>query len=192
MLAPATLWVDPGKMTGIALLTGGGNLSAVEWPFWPACREIESVCQDYGRRLAIGWERFDINDSTHKKTREGTMDALHMIGVLRFLTARHECRFLGEAAQHTPTQDEARYLARLGWWRPGKDDAQSAACHALRWLIRANELTPAMREVLYGESRPLKDDGRKGDDDGRTEVPAAGAAAHRGAAAQGDPVTDDR
>lgn len=161
-LPPAVLWADPGKMTGVAVLSSNDaswgtmflkgtepSFAANEFPFRPACDEIEAFCRRYGASLAIGWERFDINADTHKKTREGITDALHMIGVLRYLTGHYRCRFLGEAQQHTPDAIEKRHLARLGWWRPGKDDAQSAACHMLRWLIRENELTPAWRDLLY-------------------------------------------
>lgn len=161
MLPPAVLWADPGKMTGFALYKtaepGLGRLvplarpsfEAYEMPFDQACQIAEHVCWKYGDGLALGWERFDINAQTHKKTREGINDALHMIGVLRYLTAKYRCRFLGEAQQHTPDRAEREQLTRLGWWVPGKDDAQSAAAHLLRWLVRENELTPAMREVLY-------------------------------------------
>jgi hypothetical protein len=141
--------VDPGKMTGIAYLNERHEFAADEFAFGPACREIGSLCERFGRTLAIGWERFDINDQTHKKTQAGTKDALHMIGVCRYLVARYECRALPEAHQHTPDLHEQRQLKRLGWWRPGKDDAQSAAGHMLRWLMSTGELTPAQREALY-------------------------------------------
>jgi hypothetical protein len=148
-IPPVVLWVDPGKMTGVAYLNERREFAADEWPFGPACREIGSLCERFGRTLAIGWERFDINSETHKKTQAGTKDAMHMIGACRYLVARYECRFLGEAHQHTPTPVERDQLKRLGWWRPGKDDAQSAACHMFRWLMAEGELTPAQRELLY-------------------------------------------
>lgn len=151
MRPPHMLWVDPGKMTGLAYLNQDGGFGAREFPFWPACKEIEVLAARHTVELAIGWERFDINADTHKKTREGITDALHMIGVCRFLTARYSLRFLGEAQQHTPDADEKRQLITLGWWRPGMDDAQSAACHMLRWLARTQNLTPAQREVVYSQ-----------------------------------------
>lgn len=151
------LWIDPGLMTGIAMLATEHDFgqridpqfSARELRFLPACETIEMNCRAYSRRLAIGWERFDINDRTHKKTQAGIKDAMHIIGVCRYLTAAYGCRFLGEANQHTPDRNEQAQLKKLGWWVPGKDDAQSAAAHMLRYLVRENELTPAMRERLY-------------------------------------------
>jgi hypothetical protein len=155
------MWADPGQMTGFALYKtavheGGAwmpfdvpSFEAFELPFDRACQFAEHFCWKYADGLAIGWERFDINDTTHKKTQAGIKDAMHMIGVLRHLTAKYGCRFLGEANQHTPDKDEQASLKKLGWWMPGQDDAQSAACHMLRWLIRQNELTPAQRTLLY-------------------------------------------
>jgi hypothetical protein len=161
MLPAAVLWVDPGKMTGVAFYqtkpwTENWDYQALpyfaadEKPFGPACRDIESMCAAWTGRLAFGWERFDINSETHKKTRGGTTDAMHIIGVCRYLAARYGCQQLPEAAQHTPDKLEQEQLKKLGWWVPGKDDAQSAAAHMLRWLVRSNELTPAQRSTLYG------------------------------------------
>jgi hypothetical protein len=144
------MWVDPGGMTGIALLVRWG-IELDEYDFMSACTRIENVCQAYGGRLAIGWERFDINAETHKKTRAGVHDALHVIGVVRYLALKYGCRAMLPAQQHTPTPDDRRKLQALGWWVPGKDDAQSAAAHMLRYLEQENELTPAQRELLYSK-----------------------------------------
>jgi len=146
-------------MTGIATLSIAGQqpgyqFNALELPFTEACRSIDLWCSGWSPQLAIGWERFDIDDQTHKKTRQGIHDALHVIGVCRYLTAKHNCRVLSEGQRHTPDAADRRMLQALGWWVPGKDDAQSAACHMLRWLIRSNELTPAQREVIYSKNEP--------------------------------------
>jgi hypothetical protein len=148
-------------MSGLALLTTQQwhpvlsarelpQFEAKELPFGLACSEVDQVCAAWTNRLAIGWEAFTINSETHKKTREGINDAMHVIGVCRYLTDKHGCRFLGEAHQHTPGPDDRDRLRRLGWWVPGKDDAQSAACHMLRWLKRSGELTPEQRVIAYG------------------------------------------
>jgi hypothetical protein len=154
MLPPAVLWADPGKMTGIARLSIAGHqpgykFSAEELPFQDACQVIDLWCQGWGPSLAIGYERFDINSETHKKSRAGIHDAIHVIGVIRYLAAKYGCRLLEPAQQHTPDAADRGRLQALGWWVPGKDDAQSAACHLLRWLVRENELSPAQRAVLY-------------------------------------------
>jgi len=161
MLPPALLWVDPGLMTGLAFYQSQRHpnwdtgvlprFNADEFPFWPACKKIENVCAIWGNRLAMGWERFAINATTHKKTPQP--DALHVIGVCRFLAARYECRVLPDAQQATPSKLEQEQLKALGWWVRGKDDAQSAAAHMLRYLNQANELPPKEREILAALGR---------------------------------------
>jgi hypothetical protein len=154
-LPPVVLWADPGKMTGLAVLhtntmNGPGHVfQAEELEFMAACQVVENICESWQHNMAIGWERFDINESTHRKTQGGVKDAMHMIGVLRWLAYSSNCRTLPEAHQHTPDAAEQKMLKTLGWWVPGKNDAQSAACHMLRWLVQEGELTPAMREALY-------------------------------------------
>jgi hypothetical protein len=153
MLPPGVIWVDPGYMTGIAFLylahTPEPYFLANEYEFQEACRIIEQAADSYKGKLAIGWERFDINAETHKKTRAGIYDALHVIGVCRYIAYKYGCRAMTPAQQHTPTATDRERLQKLGWWEPGKDDAQSAAAHMLRYLEQENELTPAQRERLY-------------------------------------------
>jgi hypothetical protein len=147
MLPPTVLWVDPGKITGIACLADG-QFSANELPFLPACETIEGICRCYGSKLAIGWERFTITRNTHKLTPQP--DAMHVIGVCRYLSAAYLCRVLPEAQQATPSPLEQAQLRALGWWEAGQDDSQSAAAHMLRWLVACNELPPKEREILAG------------------------------------------
>lgn len=154
MLPPAIMWIDPGKMTGISTYTiagqqAGYQFQAGEYPFQEACARIHDWCQGWGGSLLVGWERFDINSETHKKTREGTNDAMHVIGVCRYAAARHGCQAAQPAQQHTPDPIEREQLKALGWWVPGEDDTQSASCHMLRYLIRTQELTPVQRDILY-------------------------------------------
>ena len=42
-------------------------------------------------------------------------------------------------------------LKALGWWAPGLDDAQSAACHMLRWMMAGNMAPPDVRAVVLGQ-----------------------------------------
>jgi hypothetical protein len=145
-LPPAVMWVDPGRVTGMALLAHGQWFSADEHMFYRACHQIESTCQSWGSMLAIGWERFTITGQTHKKTPQP--DAMHMIGVCRFMAERYHCRVLPEAQQASPSPLEKRQLQAIGWWVPGKDDAQSAAAHLLRYLLKAGEVPPREAEIL--------------------------------------------
>jgi len=154
MLPLAVLWVDPGKMTGLAYLSIAGQqpghrFGALELPFQEACLNIDSMCQGWGSSLAIGWERFTITSRTYKLTPQP--DALHVIGVCRYLAGKHGCRVLPEAPQATPGAAEQAQLRAIGWWQPGKDDAQSAAAHLLRYCVKTGNVPPGLAARLQGE-----------------------------------------
>lgn len=134
----AELWLDPGDMTGFALLTSHGDFWADEFPFYVACDWVAWFCRTYGPGLKIGWERFTITAETHKLTRQP--DAIHIIGVCRWQARLWHCQVLAEAQRHTPNAAEQAELRELNWWVPGKNDAQSAACHLLKHLQRSNTI----------------------------------------------------
>jgi DNA-directed RNA polymerase subunit N (RpoN/RPB10) len=146
MIMPAVIWCDPGGMTGIAALTGHGTrFFADEYGFEDACRQVEAACHHYGRSLAVGWERYDIN------TRLPQKDAhlvLEMIGVIRWCARKNQCVILEPAQQHTPKGHERLELQKIGWWVKGKNDAQSAAWHMLAWLRKTGQLPPRERAIL--------------------------------------------
>jgi hypothetical protein len=142
---PAVLWIDPGGMTGLASLVSS-QFHASEHPFEQACDRIAGMCANYNYALAIGYERYTILPGTHKLSAQ--TQALEIIGVVRYLARIYHCQLLQPAQQHTPDQHEQAELRELGWWVPGQDDSQSAACHLLRWLRRANCLPPELARVL--------------------------------------------
>lgn len=158
-LPPALLWIDPGKMTGVANLTidsGYGSLafSVDEYDFQAAGYMIEGTCIYWKRNLAIGWERFTITGQTHKKTRQP--EAMEVIGVARYVSHKYGCQVLEPAQQHTPDVNDQARLRALGWWKPGKDDAQSAAAHMLNYLLRTGTL-PAREAAILRQLREQGD-----------------------------------
>lgn len=132
-LPVAVMWVDPGLDTGLAVLQGDVNFWADEFRFMQAGTQIETWCSYYGAHLYVGWERFRIHPRTPP---QDAADAIEMIGVTRRVATRALCKILTPAEQHTPKPAERRALQQLGWWVTGKNDAQSAACHMLRWILR--------------------------------------------------------
>jgi hypothetical protein len=132
-------------MTGIASLEHG-HFAVCERPFQRAGDKIFATCERYKRVLAVGWERFTILPGTHKLSAQP--EALEVIGVARYFAAAYGCMVLQPAQQHTPTKQDQRELKALGWWAPGEDDSQSAACHLLSWMKRENCLPPEHASVL--------------------------------------------
>jgi hypothetical protein len=138
---PAILAIDPGLITGIATLQMG-EFRATELPFQEACRTIHGLCARWAGSLSVGWERFDITPGTHKLTRQP--EAVQVIGVARYFAELHGCRVLPPFGQHTPDAADRARLQAIGWWVPGQDDAQSAACHLLRLLLADGTAPPGV------------------------------------------------
>lgn len=145
-LPVSALWVDPGLDTGLAWLQGERMFWAGEFRFMQAGTEIERICNHYGPHLAVGWERFDIRPKTPP---QNAADAIEMIGVTRRIATRALCQILTPASQHTPGPQERKILAALGWWVAGKNDAQSAACHMLRWMLREHIAPPYVMAAVH-------------------------------------------
>lgn len=153
-LPPAVLWMDPGGMSGIARYERGA-FSCGEYPFRQAGDLLYGMCQHWGPSLAIGWERYR---ALPGKPQANAADAIEPIGVARYFATAFSCAILPEAQQHTPDATDQQRLKALGWWIPGQDDSQSAACHLLLWLMREGRL-PAreariLRELRDGAARP--------------------------------------
>jgi hypothetical protein len=146
MLYPSTVWLDGGGMTGIAWLLNGGHVfQADEYPFDEACFQIEQWCA-YGQgTVAIGWERYTIRPGVPQTH---AYDAIGINMIAGYLARKHGCAILPVAAQHTPNAADRRELEAIGWWVPGKNDAQSAACHALRYCRRSGNLPPREAAIL--------------------------------------------
>jgi hypothetical protein len=145
MLPPIVLWVDPGLVTGLAWLLHGWDFHADEFGFMEAGTSIERTCATYQGMAWIGWERFTIHPHTPP------IDAHHaieMIGVTRRYATHYLCKILTEAQQHTPKPLDQQRLKAIGWWVPGKKDAQSAACHMLNYLLKTGQVPPREREIL--------------------------------------------
>lgn len=145
MLPPAVMWIDPGMDTGLAVLLKGRDFYADEFRFMEAAGAISYTCQVYREQLWIGWERYDID---RRLPQQDAHHATEMIGVARREAMENGCRILAPSQQHTPTALDRQRLQAIGWWRPGKDDAQSAACHLLAYLLRTNEVPPRERAIL--------------------------------------------
>lgn len=150
MLPPCVLWIDPGGMTGLAWLwqeNGGSRFWADEYPFQEAGQHIEDTCQRYGPALWIGWETYQV---TRGEPQANARDAIEPIGAARYLAGKYGCRVLMEGERHTPKPHEREWLQAAGWWVPGKNDAQSAACHMMRWLLRAGQMPPEVTDRVSG------------------------------------------
>jgi hypothetical protein len=145
MLPPAVLWIDPGNQTGFALLERG-RFTTYELPFQETGDRIYALCSIWKTALAVGWERFTIHPDTHKTSPEP--DAMHVIGIARWMSATWHCRVLTPAAPGDRDVATPAKLHAIGWWRPGLDDSQSASQHMLAWLMRTGQVPPDLARKL--------------------------------------------
>jgi len=146
VIAPLVLWIDPGGMTGLAVYEAvSGGFEADEFEFHEACSRIEWYCQTFRGTLAIGWERYTPRPD---KPQTNAADALCPIGVARYVSRKYRCLVLPEGPQMTPKTADRKLLADIGWWVPGKNDAQSAAHHMLKWMMRSGNVPPAIGEKV--------------------------------------------
>ncbi len=149
-LSPAVLWIDPGLTSGLAILERG-EFRADELPFQAACDRIAGLCAHWKTALAIGWEKYAITPDTHKMTRQP--EAMEVIGVARYFAAACHCQVLPPTAPSDRNVATPEMLKALGWWVPGKDDAQSAAQHLLAYLLRTGTL-PDREAAILASARP--------------------------------------
>lgn len=155
------LWIDPGKMTGLAVwMPAGSSLPghefwADEFEFMMAGNQIESICAWYGPSLRAGWEHFYVHEKTPG---DDAHHAIEMIGVARRAITRYQCVQVGPAQPKQRLMATPRMLEAIGWWLPGKDDAQSAAQHLLAYMLRTgnvpdreNAILTRLRETMTDE-----------------------------------------
>jgi hypothetical protein len=149
MICQPVLWVDPGKMTGLALYVPYQMQFIREADFIQASATIESACRHYGHPLLVGWESFRIGPRTPPADAHY---AIEMIGVTRYLAMKFNCQILQPASPDQRLTASRSMLQALGWWTAGRDDAQSAAQHMLSWMLRTDNL-PAKEAGILADAR---------------------------------------
>ena len=157
MTAPPwpVLWIDPGKMTGLALWSPGG-ISSPEHTFWcdefdfmTAGDHVEAICIYHATGLRVGWEHFHVHARTPG---DDAHHAIEMIGVVRRIACRARVITLKPAPPGSRDIATREMLEHIGWWVTAKDDAQSAAQHMLAWMLRSDQV-PSEIDVKLAQFR---------------------------------------
>lgn len=134
---PVTLWLDPGGMTGFACWeSGNDHFWADEFAWDDACDKLATLASYYRSLLYIGYEKFTILPSTHKLSPQP--EAYEFPGVVRYLARTWACGLLPPARPAERNVATSAMLRKIGWWLPGKNDAQSASQHLYAWMLREN------------------------------------------------------
>ena len=126
------LAVDPGKATGYCIWKDGERIEG-ELYF---DRFLEKAAQliESGEIDTVVCERFIVSPQTGKFS-QATW-SLEQIGVLKYLCARHDVRFVLQNVSDAKKFADDKRLNSLGWKRPkGDGHARDAQRHMLLFLV---------------------------------------------------------
>jgi hypothetical protein len=139
------LAVDPGGTTGLALWVDTKNPETFRaWEVTGQMEAIEVVragIVEYGVR-AVVCESFRISAGTLKKTQEGSLMAIEIIGALRWICHQEEIPFILQAPAEAAAFVTPNKLKLLGWWTRGSDHARSATKHLVLYLVSQRLIDP--------------------------------------------------
>lgn len=140
MRPPVVAWVDPGLMTGLAVIYPDDTLWTGEAEFMDAGDWINDLAHGCTAQLLLGIERYLLIPGAPLKDAHY---AIEMIGVARRAALRHGCQL--EFADPSDRKIITMGMLRsVGLWLPGLDDSQSASRHLVAWLKRSGNLPPSM------------------------------------------------
>lgn len=135
------LSVDPGLMTGVALIDCKDPDNPV--PMWSAeltieefYVKLEETFNLYAPDLVLVWEDFHITVATAKKTPQPW--SLHLIGLMIYYCWKHSIQFSVQspAMKSFASPDK---MHRVGFWHVGDaGHANDAFKHAMIYLADAN------------------------------------------------------
>jgi hypothetical protein len=144
--APYVIGVDPGLSTGIAVIRGPTLIDAWQGPPEYVSAKLTNAIltcldggtrDDTGRMPIIGAERFTKRPTRgHPRTVQG--DAEHVIGVVKDIAERHDCRLVLQQPSAVKMLIPNGLLHKLGLYVSAAkygwadaDDANDAVRHAL-------------------------------------------------------------
>lgn len=155
-LAPWTvIWVDPGKITGLAWLTRypGPSPDPVygycEDDFRDTCHHVEHLLTRHAnpRSVMLGWEDYRLGRKQGQVMTEAPW-SLEMIGVMRWFGTRYGVHT--DSAEAGARSMVTRPLLReMGWLpAPGMKDAFAATQHLVAFLMRQQAVPESQRETV--------------------------------------------
>lgn len=135
------LAVDPGRITGIALIHVANGEPEIVWsdelPFLEACNRANKSALEHGGRLRIVAERFIVTVQTAKNSPQAVVDAIEMLGAVRYIG---EAYGVEQIVYHTSQKGKDfcpnPRLKAVGFWhRGGSGHARDALRHAVTHLV---------------------------------------------------------
>lgn len=143
------VWLDPGLLTGMCVydLTGDFLVHLDEHNSYNTGQLIEYA--GAGQRASVGWESYTIM----KGPQTQAPWSLEVIGMAKYLCARHGHEVLPEAAPKAREVCTTSMLRKMGWYSQvkGKKDALSSAQHMVAWMIRTGTVPDRYKDAIFGD-----------------------------------------
>lgn len=151
-------WFDPGLTTGAAVYDVAGNhfesgqyvadeLPSGDHDYSAVGGYLDELYQTYGERLTVGWELY----VQTPRPRPGSK-ARHAVGAIALIhntCALHGIpQIKGQPSSARLAKSTVVFLRRLGWYQPGQQHANDAACHLFRHLVRMKPIPQKVRTGL--------------------------------------------
>lgn len=141
-------WFDPGLTTGAAVydITADAFHSG-QHDYVSLTRQLQEMHDTYGGRLAVGWELY----VQTPRPRPGSKAAYSQraIALIDEACQQHGTPVLKcQPSSARMAKSTAVFLRRLGWYRPGQQHANDAACHLFRHIVRMHPVPENVRKHL--------------------------------------------
>jgi len=141
------MWLDPGKLTGWAMLESTMMFSSGQGDFDETDDLVNTWARTMRADLWLGWEMYVV---TQGGGRSGTPSfSLEVIGAVKSACRRHGVTVLKPVPSSSRMLGDESKLRRLGWWRPGARHANDAAMHLTAFLLRERLMPAEMSSKLF-------------------------------------------
>lgn len=150
-----TVFLDPGKLTGVARYSKGANVyRADEWDYARTGEFLEKLfasAAEVHTHVQVGWESFTITEMTARNSQAPW--SLEVIGIARYLAWKYDVPVLPQASPNQRNIITPAILKRVGIYDMvvGKKDALSALQHLCAWQLRNSEVPSQLKEAILEE-----------------------------------------
>ena len=132
------LAVDPGKVTGVAMMRDGGFTSFQLEGWWGT---IETLREEARSCDVVVVESFVVRANTHKLDSGSFAHTTDLIGACRFVAADLDMGFVKQTPGEAKSFASDDKLKALGWHNPTKGGhANDAARHLLTYLVKNRDI----------------------------------------------------
>lgn len=142
------VWFDPGKTTGMAVYdTDTTRFTSGQYTDGELHDTFEALILTHGNQVEAGWELY----IQTPRPRPGSQ-AKHSLGAIDIIVNLCEqygvTVLKGQPSSARAFKSTIVFLRRLGWYLPGRQHANDAACHLFRHLIRQRPVPENIRKRL--------------------------------------------